>query len=563
MKIGKEHIAVICAAVIGGGAGLGLLLYLASAPQHPTAAAPSPVASTKPAPSAPTAPAGEAAPSPPEAAASTPAPSAVATAAAKSVPRIDATDCWFTIPAGRAAHCGTLVVAERYKDAKSRPLNLRFVVFEGTGSAHASDPVIFISGGPGDPAQIDARGVGKWFSWVSRAAWLGERDLVVFDQRGVGVSEPKMSCPELAEAGYKIFPQPMPRSAESELWAAAAQKCRDRLTQSGLDLTLYNTKAIVEDLRQLIELQGYTSWTFFAVSYGTRVALNFIREHPQGTRAIILDSVYPPDARFYVDGPKNGQRAFQELFKECGAEAACNASYPKLAESFDRLVRRAAATPIELSVTDPRTGKPVTVKLDDGKLVETLFYGLYEWRVTQQIPAVISTLEHGDPQLFAPLAASAFASYASEQESHGLFLSVECHDEYPFNDHGEVVKAAEQVPLLKSYALGTVPLMACPSWPVGRAEDRERQSAQSVVPTLIFVGELDPAVSPDWAKLVSGHLAHATTLRFRGIGHGVVAAHACADLLIGRFLADSSKSPYDDCLLGIGSSLFSHSATPQ
>src|SRR5262249_45581682 len=163
MKIGKEHIAVICAAVIGGGAGLGLLLYLASAPPLPTAAAPNSAASTKSPPSAPAAAAGEAAPPPPQAAASTPAPPTIAAAPDKPLPRIDSTECWFAIPAGRAAHCATLVVAEHYKDPKSRRLNLRFVVFEGTGPAHASDPVIFISGGPGDPAQIDARGVGKWF----------------------------------------------------------------------------------------------------------------------------------------------------------------------------------------------------------------------------------------------------------------------------------------------------------------------------------------------------------------------------------------------------------------
>jgi pimeloyl-ACP methyl ester carboxylesterase len=558
MKIRKDHIAILCAAVIGAGTGLGLLVYITSTPR-PASDETSAATAANPA----AGPSRAVTPSPTAASAPAAALSAAAEGPEKPVPRIEPTDCWFAIPAGRGAHCGNLVVAEQYKAPKSRPLNLRFVVFEGTGPAHATDPVIFISGGPGDPAQIDARGIGKWFSWVSRAAWLGQRDLVVFDQRGVGVSEPKMNCPELAEAGYKIFPKPMPRGAESELWAEAAKRCHERLVKSGLDLAFYNTRAIVEDLRQLIELLHYQKWTLFGVSYGTRVALDFLREHPGGTRAAILDSVYPPDARFYVDGPRNGQRAFQELFKECAAAPACNTSNPKLGESFERLVRRAATTPVEVTVPDPRTNKPVAVALDDGKVVEALFYGLYEWRVTQQIPAVITALDHGDTQPFAELVASAFASYAAEHESHGLFLSVECHDEFPFNDHAEVVKAAEQVPLLKSFALGTVPLMACPSWQVGRAADGERQGATGDLPVLIFDGELDPAVSPEWAKQAAKHLTHATTLRFPGIGHGVVAAHACADLLIGKFLTDSAKAPYDDCLLAIGSTPFARPPTPQ
>src|SRR5262249_28097228 len=98
--------------------------------------------------------------------------------------------------------------------------------------------------------------------------------------------------------------------------------------------------------------------------------------------------------------------------------------------------------------------------------------------------------------------------------------------------------------------------MACPAWPVGEATAADRQPAASDLPILIFAGDLDPAVSPDWARGAAKQLTHASTVRFPGIGHGVVAAHACADSLIGRFLADPAKSPYDSCLLGLNSSLF-------
>lgn len=219
-------------------------------------------------------------------------------------------------------------------------------------------------------------------------------------------------------------------------------------------------------------------------------------------------------------------------------------------------MRQAAATPLELTVSDPRTGSPVAVRLDDARLVETLFYGLYEWRQTREMPSVIATLARGDVAPFAPLAAASFASYASAKQSHGLFLSVECHDEFPFNDRADVVSAANKVPLFGSFALITVPLMACPSWPVGSAAPADRQGAASDVPALVFVGELDPATSPDWAKEVAKRLPHAATIRFPGIGHGVVAAHACADALIARFLAAPAKAPFDACLLALGSSSF-------
>ncbi len=217
------------------------------------------------------------------------------------------------------------------------------------------------------------------------------------------------------------------------------------------------------------------------------------------------------------------------------------------------------ATPLELTLPDPKTGAQVQVRLDEAKLVEALFYGLYDWRNTRQMPGIIAALDHGDTKPFAPLAAAAFASYASDKESHGLFLSVECHDEFPFNSREDVLRAAERIPLLQSFALTTVPLMACPSWHVGSAAASDRRPAPSDLPVLVFVGELDPAVSPDWAKQAVAHLPHAAVIRFPGIGHGVVAAHACADALITHFLTDPSKAPYDGCLLGVGSAMFSHS----
>src|SRR6185437_6672283 len=91
--------------------------------------------------------------------------------------------CWFAAPAGRSARCGILTVPERWDVAGSRPLHLRFVVFRGDAGG-AADPVIYLAGGPGAPAQIDAASIGYWWDWIARAEWLRKRDLVVFDDRG-------------------------------------------------------------------------------------------------------------------------------------------------------------------------------------------------------------------------------------------------------------------------------------------------------------------------------------------------------------------------------------------
>src|SRR5216683_2489417 len=82
----------------------------------------------------------------------------------------------------------------------------------------------------------------------------------------------------------------------------------------------------------------------------------------------------------------------------------------------------------------------------------------------------------------------------------------------------------------------------CPAWPVGQAAAEERRAATSDVPILLLSGELDPVTPAAWAKFAAKDLPRAVRLDFRGIGHGVLAAHACAGVIVGRFLADPARS---------------------
>jgi pimeloyl-ACP methyl ester carboxylesterase len=459
--------------------------------------------------------------------------------------------CWFAAPAGRSARCGILTVPERWDAAATRSLHLRFVVFRGDAGG-AADPVIYLAGGPGAPAQIDAASVGYWWDWIARAAWLRKRDLVVFDDRGVGLSEPAMNCPELADAAYRVYGEALSPDQDNAIWSSAAQRCRERLTASGIDLAGYNTAAIVEDVHSLITQLGYRSWNLLATSYGTRVALRFVGRWREGTRAVVLDSVYPPNVAAYAESGPAAARVFAALFRECDEDKACHAAFPDIAKRFEQVVRRAAVTPVRVELPGPRGGPPFVARLDDGRLIDALFYAFYDWRRIGELPAIIAALAASDTRPLAGLARAALENYVSTAVSHGLFLSVECHDEFPFNRRAAVEQAAVELPLYRNFALSTLPLVACPSWSVGQASAEERRAVQSDVPALLLSGDLDPVTPPAWAKVAAKDLPHAVRLDFRGIGHGVLAAHACAGRIVGRFLADPARAPVDDCLLAVG-----------
>jgi pimeloyl-ACP methyl ester carboxylesterase len=362
---------------------------------------------------------------------------------------------------------------------------------------------------------------------------------------------PRLTCPEVVEAGAGIFIEPVGHEEAATRWRTAAQRCYERLVGEGYRLDRYNTAAHVRDAGELLGQLGYRSWNIVAVSYGTRIAANLLRQEEKSVRSIVLDSVLPADARAYLETAENAARAFERLSEHCAAEPKCNAQAPKLLEKTFAALERAGKTP--LTVALPRPGeKPLRVSLDSAKLAEVLMYAFYDAEKTRELPAAITAVSRGKLEPLAPFAQQALDTYTSEAISHGLFFSVICRDEFPFNAPQDIASAADRSGPLKQFALADLGLVACPAWPVGAADGSARTPVASDVPVLILSGELDPATPPEYATRVAASLTSARIYRFPWIGHGVIGAHECADKLVAGFLADPRAAKLDECGARLG-----------
>ncbi len=467
---------------------------------------------------------------------------------------LDFVDCWFPIPSGRAARCGRLVAAETPGLDNGRFVHLPFVIFK-SGRGDGQAPLVFLHGGPGEPADITPEGVARWWNLIDRSEWLKRQDLIVFDQRGGGMAEPSLKCPEMNEAGYAVFVGGMSDEAAEARWTEAARACFERLTKAGIALGSYNTEASAEDLSALLGGLGYGSWNIYGVSYGSRLALAFLRQHPYGIRGVILDSVYPPNIHAYAEAPANAANAFAALFEDCAKRRSCRTDNPHLAASFRALVQRAAAAPLPAPLgtmaddgAQKRTGP---AELDSAKLIEVLFGGFYSWRDISQLPGIIAAASRGDMKPIAPLVEEALETYRSDDFSYGLFLSTECHDDWSHDGPAAIQQAAAAADIFGPFARANLPVIACPVWRVGAAAPSFHDPVRSNVPVLILSGEYDPITPPAWAKAAAATLPRGVVIQFPGIGHGIIASHRCADQLAVRFLEDPSRPPYHDCLLGV------------
>jgi len=471
------------------------------------------------------------------------------------------TACRFALPEdvepGKDVDCGYLSVPER-RDvplADTRLIQLAVAIFHPPAGAEHTDPVIFLSGGPGASALEMVR---YDFDLFSEMAFTNGRDLIVFDQRGIGVSRPALDCPDYVRLARDLLDREVagrvltdPQIAELLLDTIAT--CRDTLLQVA-DLSAYNSLESALDVRDLRLALGYERVNLWGGSYGTRLALEVMRQDPQGLRSVILDSVYPPDVDLYAEGPANLERALDKLFSSCAANPVCSQAYPDLESLFYETVQRLDENPIQAELIDPFTGAHYPAWMNGDILVGMTFRLLYNSRIRYLLPAYIDDASRNDFSAFNLMRGILIGRM--DLSSLGMSLSVQCHEELSFSSQ-ELVQSRlsghpELAGIYENSLIGPFMFEVCQDWPAGKADPSANQPVYSDVPTLLMSGEFDPITPPAWGRKAAQTLSRAYYFEYPGIGHGASLIQGCPQDMAIAFLAQPETVPDDTCIAGLG-----------
>lgn len=467
------------------------------------------------------------------------------TATPAYTPAFAQADCQFPYPAEADIQCGYLIVPEDRANPQ-RTIRLHVAVVSSHTATPAPDPVIFLDGGPGGFTLAGAERLIALHDVVLR-----ERDLILFDQRGVGYSEPSLDCPELEEARLTNIEKSLDDAAWHTINLAATAACRQRLTAQGINLSAYNSAASAADLHDLRQALGYDAWNLLGVSYGTRLALTAMRDFGlTGTiRSVILDSVYPPQVNGFTDLGVNADRAFDLLFDRCAGNEPCNRAYPNLRPRFYQLVDSLNAEPLTVAVFDRAARTTYRLPFDGDDLIATLFDMLYDRRQISALPKMLSQLERGYSSILTDHLGESWdrTTYISE----GMGLSVQCAEEAPFTTEAEIKAAAQTLPPQLAHKFetnATNVLQSCALWQIEASAPLENEAVRSDIPTLILAGDYDPITPPSFAQELAAYLPNAFLFEFIGVSHGVMGAHACGAELAAAFLTDPTTLPDASCL---------------
>jgi len=452
------------------------------------------------------------------------------------------TPCPFSHSARQTVDCGYLVVPENYDNPESATIRLAVAIFRHPAGHPEPDPILYLEGGPGGSALEFIQ-----FTFPQRyePLFATNRDMIVFDQRGIGLSDPALDCPaaqalDLDLLDFDTQEQPLTRRAAEALFVGQLKACMEALSEQH-DLSQYNSAASARDIESLRLVLGYEQINLWGISYGTRLALTAMRDYPGGIRSVVLDSVYPLDVNLLTDSPFSQMRAFNALFDACAADSACDSAFPDLRDVFWQTVDDLNANPARVNAVNPLTGEIYPdVVLDGTAFLNSITRLLYDTSMIPALPQLIMQTNLGDFSAYDLI----IGRFIAQQPviSDGMHIAVQCQEELFFAQRGAIRAAYDANPQLRVY-IDTgyeveSPFEICAAADAGTPLSIANDPVYSDIPTLITAGHFDPITPPEWGQRVSERLSNSRYIEFPDSGHGRTASLGCPQALIIAFFID-------------------------
>ncbi|MDQ2589235.1 alpha/beta hydrolase [Saccharothrix yanglingensis] len=432
--------------------------------------------------------------------------------------------------------CARLEVPLDYAQPTGRTIRLGLLRQRAAGDRIGS--LVVNPGGPGASGMSAAAGLA---SQVKRTD-LGERfDLVGFDPRGVGASEPQVKCLSDAERDVErldtdLDTSPSGIAQTEEENKRYAEKCA---STSGVDLLAnVGTRDVVRDLDVMRSALGDEKLTYLGYSYGTHIGAGYAQAFPGNVRALVLDGAVDPTQNQVESLIAQGagfQKAFDAFAAWCAKRQDCalGADPAKANQAFRDLTLPLAERPVavedrELSYNDAITGA---------------IQAMYSEELWEPLNTGLTELKNNQGNVLMLLADSYFDR--DQQGRYGTlndaFVAIKCVDEPRVTDRAVLDDVARRykaaAPFLDDGRPAVGALDACAFWPVPPTV-QEPKPVTGLPPVLVISTTGDPATPYDAGVSLAEELGGGL-LTFEGNQHTVyLQGNECVDPVGDRYLID-------------------------
>ena len=313
----------------------------------------------------------------------------------------------------RQAELWKLPVPESRSRTSSVNVTIGFLRLKSTSPSPRS-PIVFLMGGPGIPATVIAPIPPYWDLFGKLQA---VSDVILLDQRGVGLSVPDLDCPPSASPSTSLLGS---RAALVEAFQMALASCAATWRARGVDPSAYTEAASAADIEDVRTALGTERVNLLAFSYGTRLALDFARRYASHVDRMVLQGVEDADLRYRSSTTVDA--VFDRYARLAAVDPATAPFAADLRARLGKVFTSLSRAPLVVQVPRP-SGADVSIPVGKEGLQAIVSQRVHD----PKLPALIATLERGDARILTPLVTALYNEIAGGGGSL-MGRAIECSD---------------------------------------------------------------------------------------------------------------------------------------
>ena len=432
--------------------------------------------------------------------------------------------------------CATLDVPLDYSDPSGKTISLALIRKQAGDPSQRIGSLLMNPGGPG----------GSGVEFLPQVLFaidssISDRfDLVSFDPRGVGESDPIVCLSDQQKDAYAAFdavPTPDEIPTLEDLNKQFGDSCKAKY---GDELSHFGTVDAARDMDRIREAVGDDKLTYLGFSYGTRLGSVYAQLFPDKVRALALDGAVDPDPAA-TDFPAKQAAGFEQAFdafaKDCDANPQCPAG-PDAAALYDQLLKQVDTKPIP-AAHDSRV-------LTQGYLVSGVISALYAKELWSPLATGLRQAQQGDGSLLLQLAdtLSGRSNDGTWNNQWDINTAVNCLDD-PQRDTAPQIESLATDLEKTSPRFGAVigwTNLTCTFWPV--PPDPIPVATADGAPPIVVVGTTrDPATPYVWAERMASTLKSGVLITRDGDGHTGYIESPCVAQMVNDYLLNLTVPP--------------------
>lgn len=441
---------------------------------------------------------------------------------------------------GGGVECSWLTVPVDWAQPGGETLRVRVGRVEAKGDRIGS--LVFNPGGPGVSAIQYLKFADRLWRRPLRQAY----DLVTFDPRGVGESDPVECLPDSRLDAYTAADSTPDDQAEVDSTVALVKEFAAAcVANSGPQLRHLDTVSVARDMDVLRAALGEKLLVYHGTSYGTYLGAWYAQTFPWRVGRFLLDSAVDPSLTpaEYVEGQARGfSRALRAFVEDClDAERCPLRGTPEQAMAqVGSLVQKADANP--LRTDDPK--RPLTQSL----MITGIGQALYSTSLWEGLQQGLKEALTGDGSTLLKLAdeyleRDAKGHYGQTLAANPSMYCLDFGDRRPVAEveaDAEALKA-KYPPLGDSIGWGA---LTCTQWPIPAVLKPQKLTAQGAAPILVVGTVDDPATPYEWAQGLASQLSSGRLLTWNGHQHTAYNAGSdCIDQAVEAYLLAGTLPP--------------------